>query len=180
MLKQEYLRPHDITVLLQLAIQPDTTFRELADRVALSLGEAHNSARRLESAHLVIFDEKSVNYPAAREFLLSGVPYAFPARLGAQSRGIRTAFSAPPLAEEFPSGEVIVWEDHRGDIRGDTLAPLSPAVGKIWERNKQLYALLAIVDALRIGRSRERKRARHYLEREFTLLQRRNESAQEP
>jgi len=171
MAKQEHLRPHDVTVLLQLAIRPNTTFRELAAQVALSLGETHNAVKRLELARLIMFNEQSVNYSAAREFLISGVPYAFPAQVGAPSRGIPTAFSASPFAGEFPSEQVVVWEDHRGDRRGDTLVPLSASVGDIWERNPQLYSLLTVVDALRVGRSRERKRARQHLEHELTLLQ---------
>lgn len=173
MAKQEYLRPHDVTVLLQLCIRPSTTFRDLSGQVALSLGETHNAVKRLEMSRLVMFGKDSVHYSAVREFLISGVPYAFPAQVGAQSRGIPTAFSAPPLAGEFPSAQFVVWEDHRGTNRGDTLVPLSPAAGDIWERNQDLYSLMTLVDALRVGRARERERARQLLEQELTELERR-------
>lgn len=164
MAKQEYLRPHDVTVLLQMAIAPAATFRELAERVGLSLGEAHNAVNRLQLSRLVMFDERSVNLSATLEFLVSGVPYAYPPQIGPPSRGVATAFSATPLAAEFVSDQVIVWPDAKGDTRGYTLIPLSPAAPRVARMNERLYHLLALVDAIRVGQARERKRARQYLE----------------
>lgn len=169
-MRQEYLRPHDVTVLLQCVIRPGNTFRTLAEQVGLSLGEAHNAAKRLELARLISFDEQSVNSSAALDFIVSGVPYAFPPQLGAPSRGIATAFSAFQLAAEFPSDQVVVWPHHRGDRRGESLVPLSRAVPVIWETNPELYRLLTLVDSIRIGRARERKRARQFLEQEFARV----------
>lgn len=163
MSKQEYLRPHDVLVLLQLAIQPVDTFRQLSAKVGLSLGEVHKAVKRLELGRLVLFEQRSVNRSDMLEFLVSGVPYAFPARLGAPSRGIPTAFSAPPLASEFGEGEMVVWPAHNGRSRGLALTPLSPAVSTIWQDNPDLYQALTLVDALRVGRARERKLAREYL-----------------
>ncbi|TVP74438.1 MAG: MarR family transcriptional regulator [Gemmatimonadales bacterium] len=170
MAKQKSLRPHDVSVLLQLAIQPNSTFRELASRVSLSLGETHNAAKRLELAGLFRMDERALSLPETLEFLVSGVPYAFPPQVGAPARGIPTALAALPLLGDFPSGPVVVWADRRGGSRGDTLVPLSPAVGDIWERNHQLYSLLTVVDALRVGRPKERERAREHLELVLTSL----------
>lgn len=167
MLKQEYLRPHDVLVLLQLGIRPVATFRELSAKVGLSLGEVHKAAKRLELSRLIIFDQRSVNLSAMMEFLVSGVPYAFPAKLGVPSRGIPTAFSAPPLAQEFMDGGMVVWPAHNGRSRGLALTPLSPAVSTIWEENQDLYRALTLIDALRVGRARERKRAREHLAQLF-------------
>ena len=169
MLRQEYLRPHDVLVLLQLAIQPVATFRELSAKVGLSLGEVHKAAKRLGLGRLIIFEQRSVNLSLMMEFLVSGVPYAFPAQIGAPSRGIPTAFSAPPLAPEFMDGEMVVWPAHNGRSRGLALTPLSPAVSTIWEDNHDLYRALTLIDALRVGRARERKRAREYLVQMFDL-----------
>jgi hypothetical protein len=49
--------------------------------------------------------------------------------------------------------------------------PLIPAVVTIWESNPDLYDMLTLVDALRIGRARERKLARQHLEHRFGGLQ---------
>lgn len=161
--KQEYLRPHDVLVLLQLAIQPVETFRQLSAKVGLSLGEVHKAVKRLELGRLILFEQRSVNLSGMMEFLVSGVPYVFPAQLGAPSRGIPTAFSAPPIDSEFVEGDMVVWPAHNGRSRGLALTPLSPAVSKIWEKNQDLYRALTLVDALRVGRARERKLAREYL-----------------
>jgi hypothetical protein len=169
--KQEYLRPHDVSVLLQLSISQVATYRELAAAVGLSLGESHAAVKRLELARLVLFEERSVNRTAALEFLISGVPYAFPATLGPPVRGIPTAFSGPLLAGQVTTDEVVVWPAPNGIARGVSLVPLSPSVVRIWEANPKLYGLLTLVDALRVGRSRERKLARQHLERRLGGLQ---------
>ena len=170
MAKQEYLRPHDVCVLLQLAMRPRSTFRDLAGAVGLSLGEAHNAAKRLELARLVILGEPSVNLAGALEFLTAGVPYSFPPQMGPLSRGIPTAFSAPPLAGEFRSEEMVVWPSPKGSSRGVSLTPLSPTVTEIWEKNPDLYRLLTLIDALRIGRARERQMARDFLGSAFKSM----------
>jgi hypothetical protein len=169
--KQEYLRPHDVPVLLQLSIGHVETFRQLAAAVGLSLGESHAAVKRLELARLVLFQERSLNRAAALEFLISGVPYAFPPTLGPPTRGIPTAFSGPVLARDISAPETVVWPAHRGTARGSSLVPLIPAVVTIWESNPDLYDMLTLVDALRIGRARERKLARQHLEHRFGALQ---------
>lgn len=169
MLKQEYLRPHDVTVILALTLQPYTTFRELAAVVSLSLGETHNSVKRLELARLAQLGE-TPNVSGLLEFLISGVPYSFPAQLGPPTRGVPTAFSALPLNDEFISHDVVVWPDPKGDARGYSVTPLSPVVARISRQNADLYRLLALIDAVRIGQARERARARMYLEQEFQMM----------
>jgi len=165
--RQEYLRPHDVCVLLQLALQPDSSFRHLSDAVGLSLGETHNAAKRLELARLVALAHGSVNVSGILEFVSAGVPYAFPAQIGAPVRGIPTAHSAAPLSDESPVGEAVVWPNPNGTLRGQSLTPLSPVVENIWTRNRPLYRLLTLVDAIRMGRARERGRARQILERDL-------------
>jgi hypothetical protein len=169
--RQEYLRPHDVPVLLQLSLSEVETFRQLAAAVGLSLGESHAAVKRLELARLVLFEKRSVNRTAALEFLISGVPYAFPPILGPPTRGIPTAFSGPLLAREVPSSETVVWPAHGGSARGSSLVPLSPSAINVWESNPDLYDMLTLVDAVRVGRARERKLARQYLEHRFDRLQ---------
>ncbi len=164
MLKQEYLRPHDVCVLLQLAASPWGTFRGLSAAVGLSLGETHNSTKRLELARLAAPGVSQVNVEGVLEFLSFGVPYVFPAQLGVPARGIPTAFSAPPLANEIVSDESVVWPSPNGPERGVSLLPLCPSATVIWEKNPKLYTLLTLVDAIRIGRARERRMARAHLE----------------
>lgn len=162
------LRPHDVAVALQLALTPGMPYRALADAVGLSQGETHNVVKRLAAARLVRPDTRAVHLGALLEFLLGGVPYAFPAELGAETRGVPTAHAAPPLAAEFPNAESVVWPAVHGDRRGAAVEPLYAAAPATVRSNPPLYELLTLVDALRVGRARERQRAKALLHDRLT------------
>lgn len=157
------LKPHDVAVALQLVLTSALPYRALSQAVGLSQGESHNAVRRLAFARLVRPDSRTVLRGALLEFLSGGVPYAFPAALGAETRGVPTAHAGPPLAEEFPAANAIVWPDVHGAQRGASLEPLYPGATGTPQNNPELYGLLTLVDALRIGRARERQRARRLL-----------------
>lgn len=53
----------------------------------------------------------------------------------------------------------LVWPDPDGDVRGLTLEPLHKAAPKAARRDPRLYELLTLIDALRVGRARERQLA---------------------
>ncbi len=161
--RQSTLRPHDVVVALELALHPREGYERLAEAVGISVSQAHAAVRRLTLAKLLAPDERRVVLPPFLDFLAAGVPYAFPAELGREARGIPTAHSAPPLAAEISSNEKIVWPSADGTVRGQSLTPLHPKAAKLFVTNKPLYELLTLVDALRIGRARERKRASELL-----------------
>lgn len=156
------LRPHDVCILLQFAVSPELTFRELAHRVGISLGEAHNSTSRLAVARLVPPGGGPVNEPACFEFLVNGVPYAFPGELGPEMRGVPTAHSGPLLRDQLP-GDLVVWPSSIGETRGLSLVPLCRSAPQTSASNPELYGWLTVVDALRIGRARDRRLARDLL-----------------
>ena len=54
----------------------------------------------------------------------------------------------------------MVWPAVEGDRRGAAVEPLYAGAPATVGRNPPLYAFLTLVDALRIGRTRERQRAR--------------------
>ena len=108
-MRQATLRPGDVAVALELAMRPAERLVPLAKGIGISLGEAHNAVRRLRAARLLRPDTREVVMHALLDFVLSGVPYAFPAALGPETRGVPTAWSAPPLAEEFSEADPIVW-----------------------------------------------------------------------
>lgn len=161
------LRPHDVCVGLQWLLTPEATYRELASCVGLSLGEAHNATRRLEIAQLLQPASRVVQRGALLEFLIHGVPYAYPGQLGPETQGVPTAYSGPALAREIAGTDVIVWPSVRGEARGSALVPLCNAAPLLREKNPDLYRWLTIVDAIRVGRSRERSLARSLLESEI-------------
>ena len=154
--RQPSLRPGDVAVALELALRPAEPFVPLARSVGISLGEAHNAVRRLRAARLLGPDERRVAASTLVDFLLSGVPYVYPGVLGPDARGVPTAWSAPPLAAEFGDADPVVWPSASGRLRGQSLTPLYPAAPALAATRPDLYELLALVDAVRVGRARER------------------------
>lgn len=74
-----------------------------------------------------------------------------------------TAHSAPPLKNYITATESIVWPDPEGDVRGEALAPIHKSVPAAARKDEKLYQALALLDAIRSGRARERKLAEDLL-----------------
>ena len=100
------------------------------------------------------------------EFLLHAVKYVFPAEPGPLCRGIPTSHSAPPLAKRIVSDEndQYVWPHAEGNIRGQEVIPLYETAPDAARHDPKLYELLALIDALRVGRARERNIAAQEIE----------------
>jgi hypothetical protein len=62
------------------------------------------------------------------------------------------------MAGKISAGEQIppVWPDPDGKVQGAAVQPLYSSVPHAASRDPALYDLLALVDALRLGRARER------------------------
>ena len=101
------------------------------------------------------------NVSALEEFLIHGLKYAFPAERGGMTRGLPTSYAAEPLKHLIsPGAEPIpVWPHSEGKSRGIALAPLYKSVPIAAMNDPLLYEQLALVDAIRDGRARERKLA---------------------
>jgi hypothetical protein len=104
----------------------------------------------------VVFEPQRSNL---KEFLIHGVKYAFPVEHGGVIRGIPTAEGASPLHEHFVDQSELppVWPYAMGSVRGVAFSPLYKNVPKAAGRDPILYELLALVDAIRAGRARERE-----------------------
>ena len=91
------------------------------------------------------------------EFALHGAKYAFPAEKLNPSIGVPTSHSAPAFAGVFaPGSDDYVWPNPEGTMRGTGLQPLHPCVSYAAMQDAKLYEMLALFDALRVGRARER------------------------
>jgi hypothetical protein len=66
-----------------------------------------------------------------------------------------------PLARMFAQtpDPPLVWPHPEGDVRGESLEPLYPSAVDAARRDSKLYECLALVDALRVGRAREKSLA---------------------
>jgi DNA-binding Lrp family transcriptional regulator len=157
------LKPQDVVVTLKLLEFEERRppFAQIAEELAMSVSEVHAAVKRAQAAHLVHGPElgERPNCKALEEFLLHGLKYVFPAQHGAMTRGVPTSYAAEPLKRYIKAGDepVPVWPSSNGPIRGIAFAPLYRSVPKAATRDSYLYELLALVDALRDGRARERE-----------------------
>lgn len=152
----------DVVVWLKLLSSGSgRTFARLSEELGMSASEIHSSVRRGAAAGLIDPHSRMPLRKPLEEYLLHGVRYAFPAKRGPVTRGIPTSYGAPPLARYFHSPDELppVWPDPNGSTRGYGLEPLFKPIKKAVEQDPKLYELLALIDAIRDGRARERKLA---------------------
>ncbi|QDL55999.1 hypothetical protein [Rhodoferax aquaticus] len=91
------------------------------------------------------------------EFALHGAKYAFPGVRLPLSVGVPTSHSAPAFAGVFAPGSTdFVWPHPNGSVRGVGVEPLHPSVPFAAMQDAKLYEMLALFDALRVGKARER------------------------
>ena len=155
------MRPQDVAVLLKVVALGDAPWQgiELAKTLRLSAAEVSNSLRRSALAGLMDGSKRRVSQAALLEFLKHGLPYVFPTRPGGVVRGVPTAHSAPPLRAKFMADDKYVWPHAKGTAQGQGIAPLYPGAVDAALMDAALYELLALADALRVGRTRERNEA---------------------
>ena len=129
----------------------------------MSASEVHAAVKRAQGSRLLHGSElgERPNYRAIEEFLIHGLKYAFPAEHGQLTRGVPTSYAAEPLRQVITPGDEPppVWPYAAGSQRGIAFEPLYKQAPKAALRDPVLYELLALVDALRDGRARERKLA---------------------
>lgn len=163
------LKPVDIVVLLKLSLANGKrpTYLQMANELHLYPSEVYAAIKRARASDLVQGPELKdrLNRSALLEFLLHGIRYAFPAEKGALTRGVPTSYAAAPLKESIHPGDdpPPVWPLAEGVVRGYEFSPLHKNVPMAAMEDPRLYELLALVDALRDGRARERQMAANEL-----------------
>ena len=168
------LKGQDILVLLRLLEAPDGwTVRSIGAPIGLDPAGVHRALKRLDEARLVNVERRQVNRSNAEEFLVHGLKYLFPAQQGGMSRGVPTAWAAPPLSEDLASVDEPppVWPDARGKARGVSLEPLHRKALEIAQRDPGLAERLALIDAIRIGDGRIRSLAERRLSESLRALE---------
>ena len=142
---------------------PRPSYAQIAGELLMSPSEVHAAVGRAVASGLLHGTEFG-NRPrlaAVEEFVLHGVKYAFPAERGGPTRGVPTSYAAEPLRKLIPYGDepALVWPYSAGPSRGNAFNPLYKAAPKAALQDAVLYEYLALLDALRDGRARERKLA---------------------
>jgi hypothetical protein len=168
------LKPQDLLVLYKSAAHPQQrwTYAALGKALSMSASEVHASVKRAVASGLAIAPGRgdwAPIRPALIEFAEHGVRYVWPALPGPVKRGVPTAFGAEPLASEIssPLGEAPVWPHPSGTVKGPTVQPLYRTAPEAAMADPKLHRLLALQDALRIGRARERTLASKLLRKEL-------------
>ena len=165
MKKHNGMRPQDIVILLKIAAKAgkDWYMKDLSIELGISASEVSESLNRSAMAGLISQNKKQLMKQALLEFLERGLKYVYPVQPGAVVRGMPTAHSAAPLAEEIMSEDLYVWPWAKGNLHGQSIEPLHQSVPEACQKDERLYHMLALVDALRVGRKREQQIAGKHL-----------------
>jgi hypothetical protein len=164
------LKPQDMVVALKLCLGgAGLPYADLSKALGISVAEVHAAVKRLSEGGLIRPGGKEVLRTPLLNLIQYGLAAVFPAKPGEPTVGIPTAWASPVLAGSFGTAEVErpVWPDPEGSVRGVAVVPLHPSVPKAAKADPQLYAVLALLDAVRMGRARERNLANELLRKEL-------------
>jgi len=170
-MQRQHLKPQDVVLLLKMVSDnnPSWNQKPMAESLGLSQSEVSEAVARCKFSGLLAPDGKTVMRTAFIEFLHFGLRYVFPQQPGAIVRGIPTSHSAAPLNAVIQSNEMYVWPYGKGTVRGHSIIPLYPTVPVAALNDIKLHELLALTDALRVGRAREKEIALVELKKRFDL-----------
>jgi len=161
MKKHSGMRPQDIVILLKIAAKGEQKWymKDLSFELGISASEISESINRSVIAGLIASNKKRLMKLALLDFLEYGLRYVYPQRPGALVRGLPTAHAAPPLNTKIESNEPYVWPYAKGTVRGQAIEPLYPNVAEACLKDSVFYEFMALCDALRVGRAREKNLA---------------------
>lgn len=165
------MRPHDVVVLLKIiCFERSWMNKDLSESLFISPSEISESLNRSMIARLISPDKKKVFKNALFKFIENGLSFVFPAEPGAVVRGIPTAHSAPVFKGYIVSNEIYVWPSHNGSAKGQAIIPLYPNQVKAVAIDEKLYDMLALIDTIRVGNTREVEKANALLRERFDLV----------
>ncbi len=164
------LKPIDLLVGLKiLTSKQDWTQMGIAAELCLSSSQVNAAIKQLIEGNLFTVRQGKAYpvYAALKEFILFGVPYCFPVKPAELTVGMPTAYAAEPLKHIIAVGNdpIPVWPYAQGKSRGVALEPLHKNVPKALSQypDPDLHEILVLLDALRIGRAREKSIAQNLL-----------------
>ena len=155
------MRPHDIVILLKIAAKGEKPWnmKDVSIELGISASEVSESLNRSSIAGLITKDKKRLMKSSILDFLEHGLRFVYPQIPSSRVRGMPTAHAAPPLVSEIMSSEPYVWPYGEGKVRGESIEPLHPKVPEACLKDSILYEFMALCDALRVGKAREKKLA---------------------
>lgn len=161
------MRPQDIAILLKIVMlgKKEWQYQDLARSLCISGAEVNASLNRSKLAGLIDHNRKRVNKQSLYEFLQHGIQYVFPIQPGAISKGIPTAHSHPDIKEQIVSESIFIWPDINGTAIGQTIEPLFSTQIRAIKEDPELYAVLSLIEILRVGKNREKNIALQQLKK---------------
>lgn len=165
------LNPQDLYILLKVCCLKDSwTFQSVSEQIFISPSQIHTGLKRAEISGLFSQKNRKINKSALQEFVIHGAKYAYPAERGGLILGIPTSFAGPPLNTMIVKGDAPqpVWQYPGGSIIGYSIKPLHLLAPKAALLDNSFYELLALVDAIREGRARERRLAETEIQKRLT------------
>lgn len=142
---------------------------KLSRALKMNYSTLHEAVERLRYVRLVgnslSGDRLIVNQSWTKDLLLHSLRFLVPAREGAAVRGLPTGYAAPVFSGVFVQGNAMppVWPYAHGTVVGARLEPLVKNAPTLALEDPDLYAYMAIVDALRSGGAREVLNAKNLL-----------------
>lgn len=148
------MRPQDIVILLKIISLRDNDWRlkDLSKQLRISGSEVSESLNRSLIGGLIEDDKHTIRKEELLEFLVYGLKYVYPVVEGSLARGLATAHSAPILKDEFVLDNNYIWPAKGFSTKGISVKPLYSTVPDACKGDQNLYDLLVLVDALRLGK----------------------------
>ncbi|MFO8062036.1 MAG: hypothetical protein R6U31_03830 [bacterium] len=157
------MKPQDVLIALKIIEEDseDWRFIDVAYKLKISQSEVHEGINRLHDSE-IMHRRKHIVKSNLAEFIIHGLKYCFPAIRGMKSRGIPTSHSSAFLTNIITDKDqdTVVWPYEKGESSGVSIQPLYKSVPYFVLENPFMYEYLCYIDAIRIGRKRERDYAK--------------------
>lgn len=164
------LKPIDLLIGLKILTSKEGwTQMGIATELCLSSSQVNSAIKQLLGSNLFTLRDgrPCPTFSVLIDFMIFGVPYCFPAKVGELSVGMPTAYAAEPLCHQISLGNdpIPIWPYALGKNRGIVLEPLHRNVPKALTEypDDNLHEILVLLDAIRIGRAREKNIAQKLL-----------------
>lgn len=169
MRKHNGMRPQDVVILLKIIClkRKDWQIMDLSRELFISQSEVSESLNRSVLGDLIDHSKRKVKRRSLLEFIQYGLHHVFPQMPGPMMNGIPTAHAHPFMKQYFSSEMTYVWPDNRENERGLSIEPLYAKQTDAVKIDAKLYKLLALIDIIRVGKTRELKIAMNELSTEI-------------
>ncbi|MBK8052790.1 MAG: winged helix-turn-helix transcriptional regulator [Saprospiraceae bacterium] len=154
------MKRQDILILVWLCLQDKKpSQKEISEKLDISRAAVSYAIERCIELNLLDRKKYQVRKQALLEFIFYGLPYIYPAVIGSIVKGIPTGVSAFPLNQLFSNEPGYVWATDRATHTGINIEPLYPSIPAIVLGDARMYEACSLIDAIRIGHTRERVEA---------------------